>query len=237
MTSPATPPMLRPNFREAALKFYSFWRSLASFRVRIALNIKGIVPDEVVNVDLMKGDQRQDAYKKVNPQMLLPALVDGDGPILFQSIAIMEYLDETHPHPRLLPADPRGRARVRALALINAADSHPLMVPRVRNFMEHELKLDEAARETWIRHWIGEGLAAMEGHLSRDKETGKYAHGDSVTTADICIAAQVTGAGFFKVNVAPYPTVMRIATSCMELPAFAKAHPLKQPGAPASLTH
>src|SRR5205823_13030464 len=115
----------REFFGEAALKFYSFWRSLASFRVRIALNIKGVVPDEVVNVDLMKGDQRQEAYKQVNPQMLLPALVDGDGPILFQSIAIMEYLDETHPNPPILPKDPRGRARVRALALINAADSHP----------------------------------------------------------------------------------------------------------------
>ena len=219
------------------MKFYSFWRSLASFRVRIALNIKGIVPDEVVNVDLLKGDQRQDAYRQVNPQMLLPALIDGDGPILFQSVAIMEYLDETHPQPPLLPKDPRGRARVRALALINAADSHPLMVPRVRNFMEHELKLDEAAREKWIRHWIGEGLAAMEGHLSRDKETGKFAHGGAVTMADICVAAQVTGAAFFKVDVSPYPTVMRIATSCMELAPFAKAHPWKQPGAPASVAH
>jgi maleylacetoacetate isomerase len=229
--------MLPQNFREVALKFYSFWRSLASFRVRIALNIKGIVPDEVINVDLMKGDQRQDAYKKVNPQMLLPALIDGDGPILFQSIAIMEYLEETHPNPPILPKDPRGRARVRALALINAADSHPLMVPRVREFMEHELKLDEAARTKWIKHWIGEGLGAMEGHLARDKETARFAHGDSVTMADICVAAQVTGAGFFKVDVAPYPTVMRIATSCMEIPAFAKAHPLKQPGAPASVAH
>jgi maleylacetoacetate isomerase len=229
--------MLARNFREVFVKFYSFWRSLASFRVRIALNIKGLVPDEIVNVDLMKGEQLKDDYKKVNPQMLLPALIDGDGPILFQSVAIMEYLEETHPNPPILPKDPHGRARVRALALINAADSHPLMVPRVRNFMEHELKLDEATREKWIKHWIGEGLAAMEGHLSRDKETGKFAHGDSATMADICVAAQVTGAGFFKVDVAPYPTVMRIATSCMELAPFAKAHPLKQPGAPASLSH
>src|SRR4030095_6398646 len=156
MTSPGIPPILRKIW-EAFVKFYSFWRSLAAFRVRIVLNIQQITPDEAVNVDLIKGEQRQDAYKKVNPQMLLPALVDGDGPILFQSVAIMEYLDETHPQPPLLPRDPRGRARVRALAAIVAADSHPLMVPRVRNFMEHELKLDEPTRERWIRHWIGEG--------------------------------------------------------------------------------
>ena len=219
------------------MKFYSFWRSLAAFRVRIALNIKNIVPDEIVTVDLMKGDQRQDAYKKVNPQMLLPALVDGEGPILFQSIAIMEYLDETRPEPPLLPKDPRGRARVRALASIVASDSHPLMVPRIRNFMEHELKLDEPTRNKWIQHWIGEGLAAMEGHLARDKETGKFAHGDTVTMADLCLVSQAAGAGFFNVDTTPFPTVKRIAAACMALDAFAKAHPLKQPGAPASVGH
>ncbi|HMK80794.1 MAG TPA: maleylacetoacetate isomerase [Xanthobacteraceae bacterium] len=219
------------------MKFYSFWRSLASFRVRIALNLKGIVPDEVISVDLMKGEQCQPAYRAVNPQMLLPALVDGDGPILFQSVAIMEYLEETRPAPPILPQDPRGRARVRALAAINASDSHPLMVPRVRNFLEQELHLDEAARMKWIRHWIGEGLAAMEGHLARDRETGKFAHRDAVTMADICVVAQATGASFFNVDVAPYPTVKRITDTCMALDAFARAHPLKQPGAPASLGH
>jgi maleylacetoacetate isomerase len=219
------------------LRFYSFWRSLAAFRVRIALNLKGIVPDEIVTVDLMKGEQRQDAYRQVNPQMLLPALVDGDGPILFQSVAIMEYLDETHPNPPILPKDPRGRARVRALAAIVASDSHPLMVPRVRNFLEHELKLDEATRNKWIRHWVGEGLAAMEGHLSRDRETGKFAHGDSLTMADICLTSQAVGARFFEVDTAPYPTVKRIAETCLAIDAVARAHPLKQPGAPASLGH
>jgi len=219
------------------LRFYSFWRSLAAFRVRIVLNLKGIVPDEIVTVDLMKGDQRQDAYKKVNPQMLLPALVDGDGPILFQSVAIMEYLDETHPNPPILPKDPRGRARVRALAAIVASDSHPLMVPRVRNFLEHELKLDEPTRNKWIRHWIGEGLAAMEGHLSRDRETGTFAHGDSLTMADICLTSQAVGARFFEVDTTPYPTVKRIAETCLAIDTVARAHPLKQPGAPASLGH
>jgi maleylacetoacetate isomerase len=219
------------------LRFYSFWRSLAAFRVRIVLNLKGIVPDEIVTVDLMKGDQRQDAYKKVNPQMLLPAMVDGDGPILFQSVAIMEYLDETHPNPPILPKDPRGRARVRALAAIVASDSHPLMVPRVRNFLEHELKLDEPTRNKWIRHWIGEGLAAMEGHLSRDKQTGTFAHGDSLTMADICLTSQAVGARFFEVDTTPYPTVKRIAETCLAIDAVARAHPLKQPGAPTSLGH
>jgi maleylacetoacetate isomerase len=219
------------------MKFYSFWRSLAAFRVRIALNLKGIVPDEVISVDLMKGEQRQPGYKAVNPQMLLPAIVDGDGPILFQSVAIMEYLDETHPNPPILPKDPRGRARVRALAAIVAADSHPLMVPRIRNFMEHDLKLDEPTRMKWIRHWISEGLAAMEGHLARDKETGKFAHGDAVTMADLCLTSQAVGARFFEVDTAPYPTVKRIAETCLAIEAFAKAHPLKQPGAPATLGH
>ena len=219
------------------MKFYSFWRSLAAFRVRVALNLKGLVPDEIVTIDLMKGEQRQDAYKKVNPQMLLPALIDGEGPILFQSVAIMEYLDETHPQPPLLPKDPRGRARVRALAAIIAADSHPLMVPRVRNYMEEELQLDEPTRNKWIKHWIGEGLAAMEGHLTRDKETRKFAHGDSVTMADICLVGGMTGAGFFQVDTSPYPTAKRITEACMALEPFARAHPLKQPGAPAKLGH
>jgi len=219
------------------MKFYSFWRSLAAFRVRIAMNLKGVVPDEIITVDLMKGDQRQEAYRQVNPQMLLPALVDGDGPILFQSVAIMEYLDETHPNPPILPKDSRGRARVRALAAIVAADSHPLMVPRVRNFMEAQLKLDEATRNAWIQHWIKEGLAAFEGHLVRDNETAKFVHGDSVSMADICLVSGMTGAGFFNVDTSPYPTAERITGACMAMDAFAKAHPLKQPGAPASVRH
>ena len=135
------------------MKLFSFWRSLATYRVRIALNLKGLVPDEIVDVNLMKGAQREAAYRAVNPMMALPALIDGEGPILFESLAIIEYLDETHPNPPLLPRDARGRARVRGLAQIVACDLHPLIVPRVREYLEHEFKLDEPTRIKWCQHW------------------------------------------------------------------------------------
>jgi maleylacetoacetate isomerase len=217
------------------VKLFSFWRSLATFRVRIALNLKGLVPDEVIEVNLMQGKQREEAYRKVNPQMVLPALVDGDGPVLFQSLAIMEYLDETHPNPPLLPKDPRGRARARALAQIVACDSHPLLVPRVREYLEHELKLDEPARLKFIHNWIGAALQALETNLATSRETGRYCQGDAITIADICLVTQATGANFFKVDLSPYPTVRRIVDTCMQNDAFARAHPLRQPGAPASV--
>ena len=216
------------------MKLFSFWRSLATYRVRIAMNLKGIVPDEVVQVDLVKGQQRDAAYRAVNPMMALPALVDGEGPALFESLAIIEYLDEVHPTPPLLPRDPKGRARVRGLAQIVACDSHPLCVPRVREHLEHELGLDEAARNAWCRHWHGQALAGLEGHL-RDKATGRYCHGDEITLADICLASQAAGAGFFRVDTTPFPNFSRIAAALMEHDAFAKAHPLKQPGAPATV--
>jgi maleylacetoacetate isomerase len=217
------------------MKLYSFWRSLATFRVRIALNLKGITPNEIVDIDLMKGKQRDDSYRAVNPMMAIPALIDGDGPVLFESLAIIEYLEETHPHPRLLPADPRARARVRGLAQIVACDSHPLVVPRVREYLEHELKLDEAARTKWIQHWIGEALKALETNLVNSKETGRYCQGDSITIADICLVSQAVGANFFKYDLAPFPTVRRVVDTCMQNEAFARAHPLRQPGAPAAL--
>src|SRR6201985_1012797 len=131
------------------MKLFSFWRSLATYRVRIALNLKGIVPDEVIEVNLLKGAQREAAYRAVNPMMALPALVDGEGPPLFESLAIIEYLDEKHPKPPLLPSDPRGRARVRGLAQLVAADSHPLIVPRVREYLEHQLKQDTQTVTAW----------------------------------------------------------------------------------------
>jgi maleylacetoacetate isomerase len=207
------------------LKLFSFWRSLASYRVRIALNLKGLTPDQDEDVNLVKGAQRDPAYCAVNPMMALPALSDGDGPALFESLAIIEYLDETRPEPPLLPRDARGRARVRGLAQIVACDCHPLIVPRVREYLEHELGIDEAARLAWCRHWHVRGLTALETHLG-GPETGRFCHGDRVTVADICLASQVAGAQFFNVDLAPFAEVRRVVD------AFASAHPLKQKGAP-----
>ena len=186
----------------------------------------------------MKGQQREPHFRAVNPQMLIPALIDDDGRALFQSLAILEYLDETHPEPAAVAA--RSRATGPACArsrMIVACDAHPLIVPRVRNYLEHELKLDEPTRLKWIRHWIGEALKALETHLGRDPQTGRYCHGDSVTMADMCLVSHAVGAKLFNVDLAPYPTVARIVDTCLQQEAFARAHPLKQPGAPAAVTH
>jgi maleylacetoacetate isomerase len=215
------------------MKLFSFWRSLATYRVRIALNLKGLVPDEVIQVNLLKGEQRQAEFRAVNPMMAIPALVDGDGPALFESLAIIEYLDETHPNPPLLPRDAKGRARVRGLSQIVACDSHPLIVPRVRDYLEHEFKLDEATRTKWCQHWHTAALTALEAHL-QDAATGRYCHGDAITLADICLASQAAGAKFFAVDTAPFPNFTRIANALSAIDAFARAHPLKQPGAPAA---
>jgi maleylacetoacetate isomerase len=215
------------------MKMFSFWRSLATYRVRIALNLKGLTP-EIVEVNLMKGEQRDAKFRAVNPMMAIPALVDGDGPALFESLAIIEYIDETHPKPPLLPTEAKARARVRGLAQIVAADSHPLIVPRVREYLAHEFKVDEAGVMKWAQHWHKAALTALEQHLASEKDTGTYCHGEQITIADICLASQVAGANFFKVDLAPYPTVARIAEACAKNDAFARAHPLKQPGAPAA---
>jgi maleylacetoacetate isomerase len=215
------------------LKLFSFWRSLATYRVRIALNLKGLEPD-VIEVNLMKGHQRDPKFREVNPMMALPALVDGDGPVLFESLAIIEYIDEVYPKPPLLPTDPKARARVRGLAQIVAADSHPLIVPRVREYLAHEFKVDEAGIAKWAQHWHQAALSGLEEHLATEKDTGTYCQGEQITIADICLASQVAGANFFKVDLTPYPTVSRIAGSCAKIDAFARAHPLRQPGAPAA---
>ena len=219
------------------MKFYSFWRSIASFRVRTALAYKAIKPDEIIDIDLLKGKQREDSFRAINPQMLIPALVFDDGPVMFQSMAIMEYLEESHPKPPLLPSDARGRARVRGLSQICVSDAHPMSVPRVRNYLIQELKLPNDTMIGWVRHWQNEALRALETHLSRDKETGRYCHGDAISIADICLVGQAVGSSFFEVGLDSYPTVKRIVDACMQNEAFMRAHPLKQPGAPASLSH
>ena len=213
------------------MKLYGFWRSLATYRVKVALALKGMQVDEV-SIDILNGMQHQPDYKSVNPQSLVPSLVPDDGgPALFQSMAIMEWLDETKPQPPLLPADPRGRARVRGIALISAADAHPLVVPRIRAYLEKTLQLPEEKRNAWLMHWSLEALEAIEVHL-KGKETGRFVHGDAPTIADICLAGQVIGAtGYFKCDVSSVPACMRIYEECMKIEAFSKAHPLKQPGA------
>jgi maleylacetoacetate isomerase len=216
------------------MKLYGFWRSLATYRVKVALALKDLEVDEV-SIDILKGEQHNRDYTAVNPQAVVPALVlDDGGAPLFQSLAILEYLEETQPQPPLLPKDPRGRARVRGLALISAADGHPLVVPRIRTYLEKEMHQDEAARNKWLAHWSLEALEAIEVHLKNEKETGRFCHGDSATIADICLAGQVIGAaGYFKCDLSSVPTAVRIYEECMKIDAFSRAHPLKQPGAPA----
>jgi maleylacetoacetate isomerase len=213
------------------MKIYTYWRSLAAFRVRIALNLKGLAPEQV-QVNLEEGDHHKPDYRSVNPQPALPSLVLDDGSVLFQSLAILEYLDEVYPEPPLLPADPKGRARVRALSLITVADSHPLITPRVRNHVAATFGVGDQGKVDWARHWFVQGLGFYEGHLARDKETGLYCHGDAPTMADLCLASHCAGVGLFKGTLDAHPTVKRIYDRCMTDERFAAAHPLRQPGAP-----
>lgn len=214
------------------LRMYGFWRSAASFRVRIAMNLKGLAYEETM-IDLDAGEQHASAFRAINPAGSVPALYVDDGPPLTQSLAILEYLEEVYPDPPLLPADSRGKARVRSLALIFAADHHPLIVPRVRRYLTEELGVDDDQRAAWIRHWFREGLAQAEATMAGDPATGRFCHGEAPTVADLCLISQVMGARGFQVTTADLPTVDRIAAACLEIDAFARAAPLRQPGAPA----
>lgn len=215
-----------------ALKLYGFWRSLATCRVRIVLALKGLQAEEV-SVNLIKGEQHDAEFKAVNPQSMVPALLDGsDDTPLFESLAIMEYLDESYPEPPLLPRDPRERARVRGLAQIIACDGHPLFVPRVRNYLQNELSLDENGINRWCQHWVDESLRSVEARLANESDTGKFCHGDTPSLADICVVSQVFGARIFNCDFTAVPTVMRVFNECLKLEAFDASQPLKQPGAP-----
>jgi len=218
------------------MKLYGFWRSLASYRVRVALRLKGIDAEEI-SIDLVKGAQLGADYRAVNPQSVVPSLIVDGGPPLVQSMAILEYLEETYPQPPLLPKDARARARVRGLALIVACDAHPLIVPRIRNYLEREMHLDEPERNRWLQHWTLQALETLEAHLTKEPETGRFCHGNAPTMADICLAGQVFAAGYFNVPITGVPTVSRIFDECMRIDAFDRSQPLKQPGAPAKLSH
>jgi maleylpyruvate isomerase len=209
------------------LQMFGFWRSLATYRVRIGLRLKGIAWEEEI-VDLLKGEQYQDGFAARNPQQRLPELVLDDGRMLAQSLAIQEYLEETRPEPALWPKDRYQRALARQFALISIADSHPLIVPRIRHRLAETFGADEAAIEAWGRHWIDQGLRAMEALLARpDRPEGPFCYGDTPGIADIALASHCAGAGYFNCPLDPYTGVQAVLDRCMALPAFSETHPLE----------
>jgi len=210
------------------VKLYTYFRSSAAFRVRIALNLKGLAYDTAF-VHLARGEQRAPAYGAVNPQALLPTLEEG-GHLLTQSLAILEYLEETHPAPPLLPKDAFERARVRSLAMLVACEIHPVNNLRVLQHLKRALGQSEEQVNAWYRHWIGDGLAKLEADLAR-AGTGMYCHGNLPTVADCCLVPQVFNAQRYQCDTSPYPTVMRVFAACMRLDAFDRAQPAKQPDA------
>jgi maleylacetoacetate isomerase len=221
----------------ARFELFSYWRTSATYRVRVALNLKGVAALEH-NVNIDTGEQRSEAFLKINPMAAIPALLDrGTGQPsapLTQSLAILEFLDESYPTPPLLPADLHGRARVRSLAALLAGDTHPLITPRVKKYLTTSAGFDDAAWRAWQTHWFSTGLLALEQRLASEPQTGRFCHGDGVTTADICLASILVVMRVFKIEVPSIPNVQRIMASCEALEAFAKADPRRQAGAPAA---
>ncbi len=209
------------------MKLYGYFRSSAAFRVRIALNLKGLAY-ETASIHLRRGDQARPDYRAVNPQGLVPTL-EIDGRTMIQSLAIIEYLDETHPEPPLLPETAAERARVRALAEIVACDIHPINNLRVLRYLARNYGRDEAAIGVWYNHWIDAGFQALEALLAGDPATGTFCHGNQPGLADITLVPQTVNAERYRLDMTPYPTIARIFAACMELPAFRAAHPDNQP--------
>jgi maleylpyruvate isomerase len=213
------------------MKLYDYFRSSAAYRVRIGLHLKGL-SYESVPIHLIQGGgvQLSPAYRAVNPSALVPALVD-DGVTITQSLAILEYLDEMHPMAPLMPRDALGRARVRSLAQVIACDIHPINNLRVLRYLVREAGLTEEAKNAWYVHWVKEGFGALEQLLANSGDTGRFCHGDTPTIADCVLVPQVFNASRFNIDLAPYPTIVRIDAACRELPAFVAAHPSQQPDA------
>lgn len=214
------------------MKLHTYFRSSAAYRVRIALNLKGL-DYEAVPVHLLRGggEQLTDAYRQVNPSALVPTLEDDNGVVIGQSLAILEYLEETRPRPALLPGDAAGRAHVRALALTLVADTHPLGNLRVLKYIKGELGQSEETKLAWQQHWLRQGLLTFDAMLSRAGNTGPYCHGATPTLADCCLVPHLFSARRFEVDLAPFPALVRIEAACAQLPAFQLAHPSRQPDA------
>jgi maleylacetoacetate isomerase len=217
-------------------ELYSYWRTSATYRIRVALALKGLSAQER-NVNIDAGENRSEAFLKINPLGAIPALIDNvpdsDHAPITQSLAILEYLEEIHPLPSLLPKGTQERARVRSLASMMVADTHPLITPRIRRYLTTTGGFDDVAWRAWQIQWFTTGLQAIERRLSTEPATGKFAHGNSVTIADICIASVIAVARVFKIEVPDIPTVNRINAACEELEAFRRADPFRQAGAPA----
>jgi maleylpyruvate isomerase len=218
---------LSKAFGGKSMILYGYALSSASYRVRIALALKGLQVTSVP-VNLRAGEQRLEKFLQINCQGFVPALVMDDGAVLTQSVAIIEFLDEIHPDPPLLPAEALARARVRALAQAITCDVHPLNNLRVLQYLETELHHDKATRETWYRHWVQCGFDALERWLVRDGATGRFCHGDAPTMADVCLVPQVYNARRFSVDLSPYPRIVGIDAACRDLPAFQGAAPERQ---------
>jgi len=212
------------------MKVYDFFRSSAAYRLRIALNLKGLRPEREF-VHLRKNEQRSSGYLALNTQGFVPVLVTDGGDVLTQSLSIIEYLDETHAHPPLLPSDPAARARVRSLALQVACDIHPLNNLRVLNYLTGTLGVSEEQKNAWYKYWVDVGLEALEIRLARDSATGRFCHGESPTLADICLIPQMANARRFAIDIEAYPTLKRLEAACNAITAFADAAPAQQPDA------